>query len=375
MKIVHIFHSYWPAIGGMENVVKALAESMAELGHEVHVITSMNEAEGRAREEIINGVYIHRVKAVRLYDLDFMIPLEYPTKLLKESDIIQCYSQNSLFTYLMCRKAKKLGKRVSFYFLGVDYLRYHYNPLVRLVGYPYQKWITERVVKLTDLALVTNEYDRDLLEKRHGTKAVVLPHGIEKIYLEVPNIGKYLKEKYHIEGKIIAYISRIHSTKGLDIAIKAFGEVVKEVPNSILIVSGKIDDEVYLMKCLRLAKKLGIANKVIYLGYISEKDKIALIDASEVVVLPTKHAGENYLLLMDEVLARGKPMVIATISPALFQRAKKFGVAVTSNYSTLPSLIVKYLKDNVVYIPRQIKLYSWDEITSKILSLWHERGF
>ena len=50
MKIIHIHHNYWPMVGGLENVVKALAEGMAKLGHEVHVITSTHSAEGRPRE-------------------------------------------------------------------------------------------------------------------------------------------------------------------------------------------------------------------------------------------------------------------------------------------------------------------------------------
>jgi len=40
MKIVHVAHHYWPVIGGIENVVRGLAESMIKLGHEVHVVTS-----------------------------------------------------------------------------------------------------------------------------------------------------------------------------------------------------------------------------------------------------------------------------------------------------------------------------------------------
>ena len=49
MRIIHVYHQYWPVIGGLENVVKALAESMARLGHEVHVVASTYGAEGRPR--------------------------------------------------------------------------------------------------------------------------------------------------------------------------------------------------------------------------------------------------------------------------------------------------------------------------------------
>jgi len=50
MKIVYTHHHYWPVTGGIENVVKALAEGMVKLGHEVHVVTSTHSAEGRPRE-------------------------------------------------------------------------------------------------------------------------------------------------------------------------------------------------------------------------------------------------------------------------------------------------------------------------------------
>jgi glycogen synthase len=50
MRIFHVFHSYFPAVGGMENVVKSLAEGMTKKGHEVHVVTSTYNSVGRPKE-------------------------------------------------------------------------------------------------------------------------------------------------------------------------------------------------------------------------------------------------------------------------------------------------------------------------------------
>jgi len=85
MRIVHIHHHYWPVVGGIENVVKALAEGMVKLGHEVHVVASRYGAEGRPREEVVNGVHVHRVGSVRLGYPDLTYPLDYPINLLKNS--------------------------------------------------------------------------------------------------------------------------------------------------------------------------------------------------------------------------------------------------------------------------------------------------
>jgi len=51
--------SYYPNIGGVEYVVKSIAERLAALGHETTVVTGDPKAD-KPREEEINGVYVIR---------------------------------------------------------------------------------------------------------------------------------------------------------------------------------------------------------------------------------------------------------------------------------------------------------------------------
>ncbi|MEM3979832.1 MAG: glycosyltransferase [Ignisphaera sp.] len=88
-------------------------------------------------------------------------------------------------------------------------------------------------------------------------------------------------------------MGRIHLTKGLDLLIRVFTEVVKKESDVTLVIAGKGDAH-YLKKCMKLVRVLGLENRVRYLGYISEEDKIGLIDSSEFVVIPSRHVGENY---------------------------------------------------------------------------------
>ena len=381
MRIVHIFHNYYPVRGGIERAIERLAEEQVKMGHEVHVITSIHEARDRPREEELDGVYVHRVGSWRLYYPDLTIPREIPSGVLEDADVIHGWSQNSYFTYMMCREAKELGKPIVMYFLGVDYLKHHYNLLIRIFGYLYQKWITGKVVEMIDLALVTNEYEGKLLKEMHGVDAIVLPHGVDEIYLKLPNMAEYFREKYCIEGRIIAYIGRIHLTKGLDLLISAFSEVVGQVPDAVLVVAGK-GDEKYLRKCMKLAEKLGIRNKIRYLGYIPEEDKIALIDAAEAVVLPTRHAGESYPLLLDEALARGKSIIMTARSKILEYRIKYYEnkrkiVTSKSNAQSLAHAIIRLLlkdKESALTVNRTsngIKAYSWNDVTRMLVELYN----
>ncbi|MEM1726624.1 MAG: glycosyltransferase family 4 protein [Candidatus Bathyarchaeia archaeon] len=328
MKIVHTYHSYYPVLGGLEKVVQELAEEQAKRGHEVHVITSYSSAKDSPAEEELNNVYVHRVKALRLYYPDLTIPRDFNESLLKGADVVHAHSQNSLFNIIIVKKAKSLRAKIVTYFLGVDYLRKHSNPIIRLLGYQYQKAITKRFVGLVDLAIVTNDYERSVLRERYGLESVVLPHGVSEQYLKTPNMENYFRSKYGVQGRVIAYVGRIHPTKGLDLLIKAFADVAKKEPDVILVIAGKGDAR-YLKKCMRLVRALGLEDRVKYLGYVSEEDKIGLIDSSEFVVIPSRHAGESYPLIIDEVKARRKPLVV-------------------TNYGVLPHKVVNLVEGIVV---------------------------
>jgi len=58
VKIIFITPSYYPNIGGVEYVVKSIAERLAALGHDVVVLTGAPDA--HTTQEEINGVHILR---------------------------------------------------------------------------------------------------------------------------------------------------------------------------------------------------------------------------------------------------------------------------------------------------------------------------
>jgi glycosyltransferase involved in cell wall biosynthesis len=370
VKIVHVFHNYYPVVGGLERAIQSLAEELAKMGHEVHVITSRFGATSRPKKEVINRVYVHRIKALRLHFPDLTIPMDLPKRILKDADIIICWSQNSYFTYKTCKYAKEIGKKLMIYFIGINYLEHHYNALIRVFGHLYQELITRKIVNLADIALVTNNYERKLLRERYSIDAIVLPHGIDEIYLKLPNMADSFKRKYKIGGKIITFIGRIHPTKGLDLLIKAFAEVNMKMPNITLIIAGS-GDEKYLEKCMRFAEMLGIRKKVKYIGQIPEEDKIALIDSSDIIVLPTRHAGESYPLLVNEVLARGKRLIMTKGSIASkWVEGNDVGKVVDPDPHSLAQAVIEELRSKSSdKNSKTIKILAWREVACRLLDI------
>jgi len=222
------------------------------------------------------------------------------------------------------------------------------------------------------LALVTNKYEKSLLERMYKKKIFILPHGVDEIYIRTPNLAQFFREKYKLSPnfRIVAYIGRIHKTKGLDIFIKkSFKKIVEEIPEVKLILAGKVDKR-YLKKCLNIANRLNILDKIEYLGFISEEDKIALIDAADVIVSPTRHAGESYPLIMDEVRARGKKLFILPVNPAI--ASYEFVVPVR-NLEELTVKIIEVLKSNKsnkIENKSQNYPFLWNEIALELIKIY-----
>jgi glycosyltransferase involved in cell wall biosynthesis len=372
MRIVHIHHHYWPVIGGLENVVKALAEGMAKLGHEVHVVASTYGAEGRPREEAVNGVHVHRVRSVRLGYPDLTYPLEYPTHLLKSADVVHGHSQNSLFTVKMVEKAKELGARTAMHFMAVDALGDHPNPLVRSLGPLYGRRAALRAIRSSDVKLVKSLRDKEVLKSRYGIDAAYVPDGVDERLLTAPNKAEEFRAQHNIDGPFVVYVGRLHRLKGIDVLIRAIGIAAREEPITAVII-GPGDQRPYR----ELADRLGVGRNVAFTGFVSEDVKIGALDASTALVLPSvSNYVEAFSLAITEAWARGKPVAASAVGEVPYR------VRHMVNGLLVPPRNPKALADAMLQLVRDRKLgerlgaegregvTTWGKVIEELLKLY-----
>jgi len=372
MKIIHVVHHYWPVVGGIENVVKALAEGMVKLGHEVHVVASRYGAEGRPREEVVNGVHVHRVGSVRLGYPDLTYPLEYPINLLKSADIVHGHSQNSLFTVKMIEKAKQLGVKTVTHFMAVDALSDHPNSLVRLLGPLYGRWTVLRAIRSSDVRLVKSLRDREMLKSRYGIDAVYVPDGVDEGLLNMPNKAEEFKARYSINEPFMVYIGRLHRLKGIDVLIKAISIATREEPITAVIV-GPGDQRPYR----ELASRLGVGRNVVFTGFVSEEVKISALDASAALVLPSiSNYVEVFSLAITEAWARGKPVVASAVGEVPYRvRHMVNGLLVPPrNPKALADAILQLIRDRRLGerlgAEGRERVTTWGKVIDELLKLY-----
>ena len=374
MRIIHVYHSYYPAIGGMERVVQNVAEEQVKLGHEVHVITSYNVARNRLAEEKLNKVYVHRVRSLRLGYPDLTYPLDYPVDILKNAYIVHGHSQNSLFTVKVIERAKRFGVKTMMHFMAVDALNDHPNSLVRLIGPHYSMWALLKAIKNSDVKLVKSYRDKEILRSRYNINAIYVPDGVSDYYFTAEKADpNEFRKKFGIkQEKIFLFIGRIHKLKGPHILVKALKYVREDV--AVVFIG---PDSGYLKETLDLVKRIGVKDRVYMLGYVDEETKMKALDSATALILPSiVDYVEVYPMIISEAWAREKPVIASKIGGIPYRVKQDVnGVLVDpSDPKMLAEAMLKVAHNDELAKEMgrngRKDVFSWKEIAAKLIQLY-----
>lgn len=140
--------------------------------------------------------------------------------------------------------------------------------------------------------------------------SVVIPLGIDlKPFLHLPPSG-WLRSRYTTlkDRVIILFLSRLDSTKGLDILLNGFQQISRQNINAALVIAG--DGEPMFVESLRKeVARLGVGGDVIFTGFLNEEDKVSAMADADVFVLPSW--SESFGVAVVEAMACGLPVVIS----------------------------------------------------------------
>ena len=113
-------------------------------------------------------------------------------------------------------------------------------------------------------------------------------------------------------ARVISYFGRVFPEKGIVDLIHAFGLVQELIPETVLIVGGQ---GLELQRLRQLAQEQGTPN-IIFTGGVSDRHKRALMQMSEIGVIPTVPMNtfvETLCISAIEYLATGTPLITTPI--------------------------------------------------------------
>jgi glycosyltransferase involved in cell wall biosynthesis len=164
-------------------------------------------------------------------------------------------------------------------------------------------------------------------------KIIIVPNGIDvKSFESLPETGA-LKKKLGLGNSsvIVLYIGRLHKRKGIGFLLDAFAQM--DSKNAVLVIAGA--DYGYLPKIKEKASLLQIDRKVVFMGYISERDKLAAYIDSSVVVYPGIY--ESFPLVPLEAALCSKPVIVSDDS-VMAEIASLGGFGVATKYGDVTQL-------------------------------------
>jgi len=116
-----------------------------------------------------------------------------------------------------------------------------------------------------------------------------------------------LIEDYNIQGaKVLMTVTRLWSGdpyKGVDVTIRALPKILHFFPEVKYLVIGRGDDQSRLAK---LAKDLGVGEKVVFAGYVPTKDLVKHYQVADAYVMPSQ---EGFGIVYLEAMACGVPVL------------------------------------------------------------------
>lgn len=310
MKILHVapyFHGAW-AYGGIPRLSFHLAAAQAALGHEVHAVTTDALDAGARREEgdyEVSGVKVRvyrNLSNFMAYHLQFFLPmgLGRERRSIREYDIVHIHGHRNLLNTRMAAMARAQGTPTIMQPNGT---------LVNIERRMLAKsaydllWGKTQVANTTAFVAVSRaEKDQFLGLGVPSGKIRVIPNGV---YLDTRTGNQGFRESFGINGDYLLYLGKITPRKGIEHAIAALP--LLDDPKIALAVAG--NDMGFERKLRRLARRLGVADRVFFTGLVTGEMKVAAYrDALFTIYASTD---EIFGLVPWESILVGTPVIVA----------------------------------------------------------------
>jgi len=378
MRIAHVCPFYKPVICGVGQVVYELAQRQLRNGHEVHVYTSDWDKNKRIKkkEEIIEGVYVHRCYHIfRAVNFVTIWPSVFFKLLGQNFDIIHSHIPGHAHAILagFVAKIKKIRHIHTTHCPWTD----AYRNKLGVYGYYFAKYTYIPILfKIVDKIIAITPWEIEFLLKYGAkkNKIVVIPNGMDNLlYKKIKNND--FRKKIGISGKdrLVLFFGRLNPTKGVDKLVQVAEEITKERKNIYFVFRGPDEGMKYIVE--NAVKK----NKnIILVKETRDKKEVArTYQSADIYVLPSYR--EGLPLTLFEAMASGLPIVASPVNGVPYEiKEPENGFLVKyGDLKNLKKRILQILDDKKlakkISENNQIKSknYDWDLIYKKTMKLYN----
>jgi len=367
-----------PHSGGAVIVATEIANNLAKLGHEITVLTPDLPQAGQRYEPEMNS----KVKVIRV---------ETPSKTNLKVAARRCKSN-------LEKMGKKLGKKEKFDFVLTIFHPFHLVPnaaiscaktlripsIIKVDDAVYEKssglkslqrkiekMISTRSLSKASKVLVSNLPSKEIMKsyyKIDEEKISIVPNGVDLSFFKIKNR----------DPNKIVFSGVMYHHRGLDVLLDAAPKIVKEIPETKLVLLG---DGPEMKKLKEIVKQKNLDSNVEFKGWIDRKYIPEHLSNASIGIGPLRRTTvtENALpIKVLEYMASSLPIIAKTGTlPDDVLKDNENGWFI-ENSSELYEKIIK-LQQNPELVEKMgknslnmVQKFSWEKIVKLIIDIYEQ---
>jgi len=335
MKIVHFSWEYPPVIyGGLGTFATEITKKQIELEHDVTVFT-LNRDNALATSDQIDGVEVYRPKTLDL-SKPFYLCADHELrswgpnfKFFADVLSYNIMSASQLVNSLVRKNGRSFTIIDAHDWLGIMggivakkelniplVFHVHSTEVGRSIGRGSHtiKDIEFEGGQVADCVITVSNAMADELLKLGFPQDKIRPcwNGVDPAKYDPTKISNedrlVQRRRYGVQDHetLLFFIGRLVTVKGADKLVRAMPQILKDFPNTKLLILGIGDMENELRST---ADGLGIHDRVIFrTEFVSEEERIRHYAAADIVVLPSLY--EPFGIVCTEAMSMAKPTVV-----------------------------------------------------------------
>jgi len=363
MRILNVTQSYAPffEFGGPPEKVRALSEGLAQLGHEVTVLTAdwglerrvaelpgeppaENSPFGKKREvRGVKAVYLANWFHYRAASWNPALP-RYLRARLKNFDVVHIFGLYDLLGARTAAAAQEMKIPYVVEPIGM------FVPIVRnlFLKRVYHRFFGAKMLQGAAAIIVTAEQEKaELIAGGIPAEKIVLRRNGVAAPASLPERGLFRKSLgIPSDAKLILFLGRLSQKKSPDLLLQAFAQLPPSSNAAHLAFVGP-DESGMLARLQQMAAQLGVAQRVHFSGPLSGNPKWSAYRDADIFVLPSQN--ENFGNTAAESVAAGTPVIVTDqcgIAPLLDGVA---GMVVQHSASSIAGTLSTLLHEPTLY--------------------------
>ncbi len=331
MKIAYFVWEYPPLmVGGLGTYASQVAPRLAKFGNEITVFT-LNDGTLKTSEQVgdvmVNRPNIIKAKEMlnlivsenlhnwgeylsffnKIFSYNYLSAAKFLNETLKNEkyDLVVIHDWLSAIAGLIIKQDTDLP--IVFHMHSTEQQRVGGgSPTIR----SFEREMAEQADSVITVSYAMKEH---LIELGYPEEKInVVWNGCDTDKYKLENVNwdlvDELKKKYKIKEneKVVFFVGRLTWIKGAESLVRGFPIVLKEYPNTKLIVLGKGEQQQSIEEII---KRNGIGDKVVVRSeFVSEEERIAHYALSDIAIFPS--TAEPFGIVSLEGMCLKKPVIV-----------------------------------------------------------------